>query len=158
MAWKALLILFPLVLQAVCQGEESRVDDALSSAARKALPREIVTNGLAKALQGGLWNSNRTALAISIPQPKASVIFVFLRRADGTFIAADASGVEGGNFGKLGRPRSDYSRFETTPIEWLPHRDDLFRVRMRTRAWRGGQRYTVSEDLVIKSDGTVLYR
>ena len=137
---------------------ESRVNAALLSAAQKAMPREIATNQLVRAVETGLWNSNRTAVAVSITQPKASVVFVFLRQADGTYLAADASGVEGGNFGKLGRPRTDYERFETTPVEWL-HRDgSLFQVWMRTRAWMAGKRYTVSEPLIIRPDVVVLYR
>ncbi len=99
-----------------------------------------------------------TAVAFVLPRPKASIIVILLRQPSGSYIAADASGVEGGNFGKLGRPRTDYSRFETTPVKWLSREDGMFQVRMRTRAWRTGQRYTVSEDLIIKSNGTVLYR
>jgi len=69
------------------------------------------------------------------------------------------SGVEGGNLGVLGTGgRAAYERFETTPIEWL-HRDDgRYMVVMRTRAWKGGRRYTVSENLLIAADGTPLYR
>ena len=137
---------------------ESHVDTALLTAARKAAPIEITTNQLAAALSSGLWNSNLTALAISIPQPKASVIFVFLRQTNGTYLASNASGVEAGNFGKLGRERTDYERFETTPVEWLHRTDGKFQVIMRTRAWRNGQRYTVSEPLLIGSDGVVMYR
>ena len=151
-------ILFALIAAIPELAGESRLDPSLLAAAQKAMPREMATNHWIRALESGLWNSNRTAVAISIPQPRASVVFVFLRQKDGTYLAADASGVESGNFGKLGRPRTDYARFETTPVEWL-HRDDgLFQVRMRTRAWRGGKRYTVSEPLVVKPDGTVLYR
>jgi hypothetical protein len=36
--------------------------------------------------------------------------------------------------------------------------DGLFQVIMRTRAWKSGKRYTVSEPLVIRADGTPLYR
>jgi hypothetical protein len=140
---------------------EPRLDDALLSAAQKAMPVEIATRQLIRALDAGLWNSDRTAVAISVSQqhPKDSVVFVFLRRPDGTYLAADASRVEVGNFGKLGLlPRTDYERFETIPVEWL-HRDDgLFQVRIRTRAWRAGERYTVYEPLIIQPDGTVLYR
>lgn len=134
------------------------VEAALFSAARKAVPGEIATDQLITALDAGLWNSNRTAVAVSTAKPEASVVFVFLRQTDGTYLPADASGVEDGNFGKLGRPRTDYDRFETTPVEWLHRNDGLFQVRMRTRAWRGGQRYTVSEPLIIRPDGTVLHR
>jgi hypothetical protein len=140
---------------------ESRLDAALLAAGQKAMPGEIATNHLIRALETGLWNSNRTAVVVSVSQqhPKESVVFVFLRQPDGTYLAADASRVEAGNFGKLGLlPRTDYKRFETTPIEWL-HRDDgLFQVRIRTRAWRDGQRYTVYEPLIIRPDGVVLYR
>ena len=83
---------------------------------------------------------------------------MLLRQPDGTYLAADASGVEAGNFGKLGRPRTDYEHFETTPVEWLYRNDGFFQVRIRTRAWRAGKRYTVSEPLIIRPDGTVLYR
>jgi hypothetical protein len=137
---------------------ESRVDAALLASAQKGMPGEIATNQLVRVLEAGFWNSNRTAVAVSITQPKASVVFVFLRQTNGTYLAVDASGVEGGNFGKLGRPRTDYERFETTPVEWLHRNDGLFGVRMRTRAWRGGQRYSASDPLLIRPDGTVLWR
>ena len=152
----AALILFALT--AVALAGESRTDTKLLASAQKAMPREIATNRLVQALESGLWNSNRTAFAVSIPQPRASVVFVFLKQITGLYLAVDASGVESGNFGKLGRPRTDYERFETTPVEWFHRNDDLFAVRMRTRAWRGGQRYTVSEPLLIRPDGTVFYR
>src|SRR5258705_1149205 len=154
--FRTALILFALI--ATASAGESRIDAALLAAAQNAMPGEIAANQWTRALESGLWNSNRTALAVSITQPKASVVFVFLRQTNGTYLSADASGVEGGNFGKLGRPRTDYERFETTPVEWLRREDGWFQVRMRTRAWRGGQRYTVSEPLLIKPDGTVLYR
>jgi hypothetical protein len=143
---------------AAASAGESRIDTALLASAQKAVPSALAKNQLVRALESGLWNSNRTAVAISITEPKASLVFVFISQADGTYLAADASGVEGGNFGKLGRPRTDYERFETTPTEWLRREDGWLQVRMRTRAWRAGQRYTVSEPLLIKPDGTVLYR
>jgi len=71
---------------------------------------------------------NRTAVAVSVPQrhPKHSVVFVFLRQTDFTYLAADTSGVEAGNFGKLGLlPRADYERFAATPVEWLQRDDGL---------------------------------
>jgi len=156
--FRAALILFALI--ATASAGESRIDAALLTSAQKAMPREVATNLLARALESGLWNSNRTAVAVSIaqPHPKSSLVFVFLRQKDGTYLAVDARGVEGGNFGKLGRPRTDYERFETTPVEWVYREDGRFMVSMRTRAWRGGQRYTVSEPLLITTNGTVLWR
>src|SRR5687767_12875631 len=129
----AVIILSALLAAASAGG--TQIDAVLVANAQKAMPKGVTTTQLVRALESGLWNSNRTAVAISITQPKASVVFVFLRQSDGTYLAADASRVEGGNFGKLGRPRTDYERFETTPVEWL-HRDDgRFQVRIRTRAW-----------------------
>lgn len=55
---------------------QSKIDDALLLEARKALP-DISTNDITRFLEAGLWNSNRTALAISLPAKKASLIFVF---------------------------------------------------------------------------------
>jgi hypothetical protein len=155
--FRVALILFALI--ATASAGESRIDAALLAAAQKAMPSEVATNELISALQAGLWNSNRTAVAVSIPKPKASVIFVFLRQTNATYLAVDASGVEGGNLGKLGvAGRSGYDRFETTPTEWL-HRDDgRFQIVMRTRAWKAGKRYTVPEKLLINPSGTVLWR
>ncbi len=152
----ALILVFAFAVTA--SAGELRIDAALLAAAQKAVTGRITTNQLAKALEAGLWNSNRTALAISIPQPKMSAIWVFLRQTNDTCLAVDASGVEGCNFGVLGRPRTDYERFETKPIKWLYREDGRFQVVMRTRAWRGGRRYTVSEPLLISREGVVMYR
>lgn len=149
-----------LAFLAITGFAQSRLESALFTAARKALPADLSTNVITKALEVGLWNSNRTAIAISINRvPKASVIFVFLKERDGTYLASNVSGVEGGNLGVLGiATRNEYDRFETTPMEWL-HRDDgRFQVVMRTRAWKAGKRYTVSENLLIAANGTPLYR
>ena len=149
-----------LVLISLAAIAEPRVDSVLLTAARKALPADLSTNVIAKALEAGLWNSNRTTVAISINRvPKASVIFVFLKQSSGQYLAGDVSGVEGGNFGVLGiSGRAGYERFETTPTEWLPRDDGRFQVVMRTRAWKGGRRYTVSEKLLVAADGKPLYR
>ena len=90
---------------------------------------------------------------------KPTILFVFLKLDSDRYKAADVSGVEAANLGVLGVSRkTDYDRVETTPIEWLPRDDGRFQVVMRTRAWKAGQRYTVSEGLLIASDGTPLYR
>lgn len=81
-----------------------------------------------------------------------------VRQGDGSFLEVDLSAVESGNFGKLGRGRGDYDRFETTAVEWLPRGDDLLQVRLQTRAWRQGQRYTVFEPLIYHRDGKVVWR
>ena len=147
--------LIAVVCVAVAQ---PRIDDGLLAAARKALPQDISTNEMVRALGTGLWNSNRTAIAIGIPKPKASLVFVFLRQTGGKYLAVDCSGVEGGNFGRLGAGRAAYDRFETTPVEWLHRGDGMLQVVMRTRAWKSGRRYTVTEAPIVTADGTPLYR
>ena len=125
-----------ILFVALSSASTVQIEPALLSAIQKAIPSKA-TNQPIEVLRTGLWNSTRTALAVSIPQqyPKASVIFVFLRKRDGTYQTADVSKVEAGNFGKLGLlPRTAYEHFKTTPVEWL-HRDDgLFQVRIRTTA------------------------
>jgi hypothetical protein len=158
---RSLLIAYVVLLASeIAAFGQAYIDQNLVAAARKALAAEVSTNDVAKALEKGLWNSNRTAIAISINRvPKPSLIFVFLRQSNGHYLAGNVSGVEGGNFWVLGTSgRAGYERFETTPVEWL-HRDDgRFQVVMRTGAWKSGRRYTVSERLVIDPDGTPLYR
>jgi len=123
-------------------------------------PQDISTSDLLQALSTGLWNTNRTALAIAVPKPKASVLFVFLRQPTGKYLAVDVSGMESCNFGFFGTRREDYDRFETTPVEWLRRDDGWFHVRMRTRAWKGKQRYTAhgGGTCVIKPDGTTIWQ
>jgi hypothetical protein len=153
------LILFTMFVAAGALAAQSRVPEILLASARNALPQDINTNEMIRVLQAGLWNSNRTAVAVSFPRPRASVIFVFLQQRNGTYLAVNTSGVEGGNLGVLGsRGRKDYDRFETTPVEWLYRDDGRFQVVMRTRVWRAGRRYTVSEPLLISRSGTVLWR
>jgi len=139
-------------------GAQAPLVDELLSAARSAVPRELSDSELRSVLQRGLRHPSGNAVAVVIPRPEASLVLVFIRQPNGTFRATDASGVESGNFGKLGRPRTDYERYETEAIEWRQRDDDLLQVVMRTRAWRLGQRYTVAEPLIIELDGTVLYR
>jgi hypothetical protein len=112
--------------------------DTMYSAARRALPMSVDDAQIAAALEKGLKHPTGSAIAMAI--------------------AADVSQVETANFGVWGRKRSEYDRYETTPVEWLSREDGLLQVVMRTRAWREGQRYTMNHPLLIKTDGTVLFR
>jgi hypothetical protein len=138
---------------------QTHLDDGLVTAAQKALPHDISTNEIVRALSTGLWNTNKTALAIAIPKPKATILLVLLRQPGGKYLAVDVAGMEGANIGYLG-PDRHYDRVETTPVEWLRREDGLFQVRMRTRAWKGRQRYTASGGgtCVIKPDGTTIWQ
>ncbi len=154
---RQILITVMLLFSTACIAlAQPGIDDKLIGSARRALP-QVSTNEILRALGHGLWNSNKTAVAIAIAKPKASVLFVFLRQTHGAYLAVDVSGMEGANIGVLG-PDRHYDRRETTPVKWC-HRDDgLFEIQMRTRAWSSGLRYTMSGTLVIKPDGTCLWR
>lgn len=138
---------------------EAKIDAPLLAAVRKTLHADFSTNEVLRALSDGLWDRDKSALAVSIQRAKASLILVFLRQNNGDYLAVDVSAVENGNFGKLGTVRrADYDRFETVPVQWLQRSDGLFQLVMRTTAWKSGRRYTVSEPLIIKPNGTVLWR
>ena len=107
---------------------------------------------------GALWNAERTAAVAATPGPSGTRVTAFLRQQNGTFLEVDLSAVEGGNFGKLGRHRTEYDRFETKPIKWIPRQDNLLQVKIQTQAWRAGQRFTVWEPLIFRRDGTVIWR
>lgn len=137
---------------------QGAIDGALLSAARGAVPAEFSDSDLEDMLEAGLQNPDGTALAVVIPRAEASLVLVFLWRSDGNVQAVDASRVESANFGYFGRPRTDYERYETQPIEWRQRDDGRFQVVIQTRAWRMDQRHTAAEALLIDADGTVLYR
>lgn len=105
-----------------------------------------------------LWNADRTAAVAAIPGTSGTRVTAYLRQQDQTFLEIDLSAVEGGNFGKLGRHPTEYDRFETKPIKWLPRQDALLQVSIQTQAWRAGQRYTVSEPLIFRPNGTIIWR
>lgn len=105
-----------------------------------------------------LWNADRTAAVTATPDESGTRVTAFLKQPDDSFLEIDLSGAESGNFSKLGRRQAEYDRFETKPIAWLPRQDGLLQVRIQTQAWRAGRRYTVSEPLIIRRDGTVLWR
>lgn len=148
-----------IALMTSASAGEVPIDAALLAAARVSMPGVTATNELVSILQGGLWNSNQTAVAVSVSRPEAQAIFVLFRQTNANYLAVDVSRVEAGNLGKLGLAgRAGYDRVETTPTRWVYREDGRFQVIMRTRAWRAGKRYTVSEPLLINADGTILWR
>jgi hypothetical protein len=105
-----------------------------------------------------LWNADGTAAVSAVPGETVTRVTAFLKQQDGTFLEVDLSGAEDRHVGRLGHRRTEYDRVETRAIEWLSRQDDLLQVRIQTQAWRAGQRYTVSEPVVLRRDGTVLWR
>jgi len=119
--------------------EQQSLDSALISAIQKIDLKDkgIDADQLIAALENGVWNPKRTAVAASVDNnPDGTVAFVFLKQSNGSYLAVDVSQVERANFGALGiRPWTDYGRFETKPVKWWDESVDgsLFCV-FRTRA------------------------
>jgi hypothetical protein len=155
----ASVFLSVLLLQSVHAAEQPKpAADTLFHAARSAAPTDVTDARLTTALSGGLKHPDGAAVAIAIPRAEATLILVLIGRPDGSYLAADASQVETANFGVWGRKRHEYDRYETIPIKWLSRDDELLQVSVQTRAWRNGQQYTVTEPLLIRLDGTALFR
>jgi len=147
-----------VLLQGVHAASPISTTDPLHRAARSAAPADVTDTQLATALANGLKHPDGAAVAMAVPRSEASLTLALIRRPDGRYLVADVSQVESANFGVWGRRRHEYDRYETEPVQWLPRDDGLLQVSMRTRAWRNGQRSTVAEPLIIKPDGTVLFR
>jgi hypothetical protein len=105
-----------------------------------------------------VWNGDRSAAAAAFPSTTGTRVVAYLRRDGGVFAEVDLSSVERGNFGELGRKPDEYDRYETKPIALVSREDDLLQVSVKTRAWRGGKRYTVVEHVLLRADGVVLWR
>ena len=132
----------------------SSLDTAVAGAARKA---GVAPNELLTAAEAGLWNRDKTAVAIAMKRPTGTLAVVFVRSSTGGFVAVDVSAVENGNLRKLGLERRA-ADVETAPVAWLPRDDDLLQVEFRTRVRSWGRRYTASEPIIIRRDGTPLWR
>ena len=143
-----------LIATATLAAASSSFDAAVTGAARKA---GVAPNELLTAAKAGLWNRDKTAVAVAVNRPSGTVAVVFVRSTTGDFVAVDVSAVENGNLRKLGLERRGHD-VQTTPVAWLPRDDDLLQVEFRTRVRSSRQRYTASEPLIIRRDGTPLWR
>jgi hypothetical protein len=93
-----------------------------------------------------IWNSDKTASASCIENkfPTCQI------QVNGRII--DVTPVTYSNIGKLGSWKIiDYDKVVTEPIEWLESTSTIQLVNFRTQAWRDGQRYTVTEAVLIKN-------
>jgi len=77
-----------LLAMAAAASAQPSFDEALRVATRKAgIPAEEV----ARATQATLWNPDKTAVAVALKRPEASVVLVFLRQKNGEFVIVDVS-------------------------------------------------------------------
>jgi hypothetical protein len=130
----------------------------VTAVARRVLPAEVPDEVVDQAVRAGVWNATNTAVAISVQRPSGSAVLAFIVQATGEWVAIDVSDVERTNLGKLGIARAGYDKVETEPVRWLAGRDGSFQIVLRTRAWKAGRRFTASEPLLIRPDGTVVWR
>jgi hypothetical protein len=147
--------LFALLLSGAVTGQPT-IDEALVAAAATVMPSDLTEGDVRVVLQGGLWQGEPVAVAVSIPRQDEYLTLVFRLLPDGTYSAVDASRtVAFAAFGFFGWPRQEYERFETEPVSWqaAPNGDSLLRVRVS--AWRDGQRYTVTGHYLVNARGEV---
>jgi hypothetical protein len=134
---------------------QADVDEPLRNAAATVFPSDLTAPAVDSALESGLWHQNPPAVAVSIPRGNESATFIFVRQTDGTYSAADISWAARTAFGFWGFPREEIERFEMQPLTWQTNHNGTLMVRIRTRGWREGQRYTAQGLYLVSADGTV---
>jgi len=93
-----------------------------------------------------LWNKDRSAVAFCVSENESLCFIV-----SGEMVA-NVSQVENGNIGKLGiTPKSKYEKVITFPTKWLQSNNNEFMISFTTQAWLSGQRYTVTEPVLVKN-------
>jgi hypothetical protein len=113
------------------------------------------TDVVGAAKETGLWTDDRKAAAV-VADTKAGNVFVVLETAQEQYLVANVSPIVSGLFAKLGTTdRSDYERYVVEPVRWLNQTDSQVVAEFRLRAWRDGQRYSVTGPVAVNSDGTV---
>jgi len=154
--WRMIASLLVTLMVVFDVRAQSSPDASLFAAARTALPSSISAVEIREAMDAGLWNGSRTAVAICLPKQKVPAAWVFIRQPGGNFLSVDVS-KEGLGIGRIGiAPQSAYERLELAPVAWPQGDAEMLTIIMRTRAWKAGRRYTISKPLWIRQDGTIL--
>jgi hypothetical protein len=149
------LVLFVFGVFSAVANCQTQIEESLLGAALSVFPDDVSEDEAMTLLQSGLWHDDPTAVAVSIPRGNECLTFIFLSQPDGTYSAADASWVSGAAFGFWGFPREEIERFEIEPLSWSINHHGNLMVRIRTRGWREGQRYTASGAYLVSPDGSV---
>lgn len=130
----------------------------LAAAARPVVPKEIGDLAVERALRAALWRPDGKAVAVSFPRYGRSMLYVFVRHANGRFVAAATTPVEAKNLSMLGLAPGEFDEARTAPVRWLERGDGRLQILVRTSAWRSGRRFAVTEPLLLEPDGTVRWR
>lgn len=105
-----------------------------------------------------VWSEDGLAVAFGISDGTNGEAYACVQAKDGTLKAVNlAPTARSAHLGVLGRPGTDFSRFEDTPMKWGTWSAHYGRiVIVRTRFWgKGGKRFTVSGPFMVTDKGEV---
>lgn len=109
--------------------------------------------------QNALWNQDKSVAVSTENLSKRTLVTAYVVQGVGKIKTIDLSVVEGQNLAKLGFYKTlKFEKIKTRPLKWIERNDDLLQITFQTQIWQNGQRYTSSESLLFKKDGTVLTR
>jgi hypothetical protein len=143
--------------------EEAAAQEAARTyAEEQGVADKAISAGLKKAL----WKEDKQAVAMCFEKKTTQTLcLVLIQSAEKKFIVVDVSRVEGMNLWKIDWGDAKYTRVTTIPEKWRGPEDKwwstsnaLCQVQFTTRAWKGKQRYTTNEPLVIRKDLTPWWR
>jgi len=131
-----------------------------------AVSKKVSAENIKKGIEGAVWKTDKSAVAACFKTKGATLCIVAYMDGE-RYLISDVSNVESFNFGKLGFPRSHYTRFITEPVSWNESGGFIYtnfggrakhQILFRTRAWKKKQRYTVGEPLILDSAWKPLWR
>ena len=146
-----------------CRGEEEA--EAIRMARAYATEQGVKKGAVEKGVKEAKWKEDKEAVALCFEKNGRTLCLVVAKKEGAGFTVVDVSRVEGMNLGKMGWGDQGYTRVMTFVEAWRGPEDKwwstenaLCQVRFTTRAWKGKQRYTTSEPLVIRKDLTPWWR
>ena len=133
--------------------------DQMILAVQKVAMDDITEGELASAIEAGLWNEERTALAIAIPKSKRTFLFVLVEQSSGDYVAADVSPVEDALFRKISlAERAEYKSYKSSPYQWVHGNGSMQILLVRLVAWTKFGGYSVQGPVVVKDDGSIVWQ
>ena len=135
---------------------QSRLSTEIFPILRNEFPH-LASNEIAGAVGAALWNSNRTAVALSLTNAltNGTATRIFVLVDTGSAISVVGADVQADHLHRLAFPQgSAYDRAETAPVRWIPWPTGEFLVIVRTRIWKGSEAiYSIEAPLVVDRKG-----
>ena len=132
-------------------------EEALIEAVRDEMERLDLRFDEQNGLPNAAWNETRTALSISGMKEGETHLYVFILRGPGDILPVKVRSITPDSaFPKVGLPLSHYDRYAVeSKLSGDVQSDDLW-VDYTYRAWKDGQRYSVSlKPIGIARDGSL---